>query len=79
MARGWESKSIEQQQEEALTLKPHRAQLTPDQIATENRRQGLELSKQRILQQLQSACNSRHRRMLETALEDLDDQLKALS
>ena len=76
MARGWESKSVEQQQEEAATSKSLAAPLTPEQIAREKRRQGLLLSRQRVLQQLEAASNPRHRQMLEAALADLDAQLK---
>jgi hypothetical protein len=79
MARGWESKSVEQQQEEASAKKPPRPPMSPEQAATENRRKGLELSRQRILQQLQTACNSRHRQMLEAALLDLDRKLVEFS
>ena len=77
MARGWESKSVEQQQDEASSKKEHGEVLTPEQIVERQRRQGLELSRQRILQQLQAACNPRHRQMLETALAELDKQLKS--
>ena len=76
MARGWESKAVEQQQEEAAADK--NARKTPksaQQIAAEHRRQAIELSRQRILQQLQVACNPRHRQMLEKALADLDARL----
>lgn len=76
MARGWESKSVEQQQEEATSKKEGGVVLTPEQIAEQRRRQGLELSRQRILQQLQVACNPRHRQMLEAALAELDAKLK---
>ena len=76
MARGWESKSVEQQQEEAATSKSLAAPLTPEQIAREKRRQGLLLSRQRVLQQLEAASKPRHRQMLEAALADLDAQLK---
>jgi len=75
VARGWESKSVEQQQDEAGSKKDHGEALTPEQIAERQRRQGLELSRQRILQQLQVACNPRHRQMLESALTELDKQL----
>lgn len=77
MARGWESKSVEQQQDEASSKKEHGEVLTPEQIVERQRRQGLELSRQRILQQLQAACNPRHRQMLETSLAELDKQLKS--
>jgi len=75
MARGWESKSVEQQQEEASTQRTHRAPLTPEQIDQENRRRGLLMSRERIVQQLQSASNPNHRQMLEAALAELDKQL----
>lgn len=76
MARGWESKSVEQQQEETLAAREKTAPpLTTEEISHRQKREGLELSRQRILQQLQLACNSRHRDMLQRALADLDTQL----
>ena len=79
MARGWESKSVEQQQEEAAAQKVHPNPLTPEQIAQENRRKGLELSRQRIVKQMEAASNPKYRQMLEAALADLDNQLNGLS
>lgn len=77
MARGWESKSVEQQQEEAKSSTETRGkQLTPEQIVERQRRRGLELSHQRILQQLERATNPQHREMLESALAHLESQLK---
>ena len=76
MARGWESKSVEQQQDEAASKKERHELLTPEQIADRQRRQGLELSRQRILQQLQVACNPRHRQMLQRALAELEERLR---
>ena len=78
MARGWESKSVEQQQEEATSSpQQRRQQLTPEQIVEQQKRKGLELSRQRILQQLEVASNPQHRSMLEAALAELNTQLKA--
>jgi hypothetical protein len=79
MARGWESKSVEQQQEEAASEKSGRVQLTSEQIAEAGRRRGLELSRNRILQQLEAATNPRHRQMLEAALAELNRQLQITS
>jgi hypothetical protein len=78
MARGWESKSVEEQQAVAVTTPPAKIPLTPDQIAKQWQVQGLLLSRQRVLQQLQSVENSRHREMLESALSDLDTRLARL-
>jgi hypothetical protein len=80
MARGWESKSVEQQQELASSDATQRkAALTPEQIAEQKRREELQLSRQQVLQQLQIACNPRHRQMLEVALADLEEQIGALA
>ena len=76
MARGWESKSVEQQQEEAAATKTPGAPLNAEQIAHQKRRQGVLLSRQRVLQQLKTALNPRHRQMLQAALADLDAQLE---
>ena len=76
MARGWESKSVEQQQEEASAKKgPARAPRTPEEIAKENQLRGLRQSRERVAKQLALATNPRHRQMLEAALADLDKQL----
>lgn len=79
MAKGWESKSVEEQQSEARDLqKPAKPRMTAEQIAQKQSRNGLELSRQRVMQQLQAACNPNHRNMLERALADLDEQLAKL-
>src|SRR5258708_24579695 len=76
MARGWESKSVEQQQEEASHGKDKsKAPMSAEQIAVERQRTGIELSPQHILQQLQVPCNARHRQMLEHELADFAPQL----
>jgi hypothetical protein len=77
VARGWESKSVEEQQAEAIsTPGPPRPPQTPAQIAAQRQRQGLMLSRQHILQQLEAAQNPRHREILQRALADLDKQLE---
>jgi hypothetical protein len=77
MARGWESKSVEQQQEEATSSTQQRGKpLSAEQIAENQKRKGLELSRRRILQQLEVASNPQHRNMLEAALAELNAQLK---
>ena len=77
MARGWESKSVEQQQEERAAERGQKSdRRTPEQIAQQQRRTALELSRKRILQQLEMAVNPRHREMLEAALADLEEKLK---
>ena len=76
MARGWESKSVEQQQEEATSEHARKREpLTPEQVGRSRRLATLELSRKRILHQLEAASNPRHRQMLAAALADLDAQI----
>lgn len=79
MARGWESKSVEAQIESA-SEKPSQRQpaLSAEQAAKLQRKTGLLLSRKHVLQQLETAQNVRHRKMLEQALADLDNQLADL-
>ena len=77
MARGWESKSVEQQQEEKAADREKKSDRPKaEQLAQQQRRTSLELSRKRILQQLELAVNPRHREMLKAALADLDAKLK---
>jgi hypothetical protein len=78
MARGWESKSVEQQQEEMSNLrKPIGAPISADEQQRNRKREGLLLSRKRLTQQLQAAGNPRHRLMLEQAIAELDRQLSS--
>jgi hypothetical protein len=80
MAKGWESKSVEEQQNEVRnSSRSSQPPKTAEQIAQNQNRSGLELSRQRVLQQLQLACNPNYRSMLERALADLDERLAKLS
>jgi hypothetical protein len=76
MARGWESKSVEQQQEERLEQSTSLgAVISPEQRERNRKREGLNLSRKRLTRQLETASNPRHRQMLQAALADLDHQL----
>ena len=77
MARGWESKSVEAQQEEASdrSAKP-KVRLTPEEAAHHRERENLRLARERVLQQLAAAQNAKHREVLQAALADLDEKLK---
>jgi len=78
MARGWESKSVEQQQEEmAGQRKAARARLSSGQQERNRKRDGLLLSRERLTQQLQATSHPRHRQMLEQAIAELDRQLSS--
>lgn len=78
VARGWESKSVEQQQDEAAASHEHKVRLSAAQQARQRQQQALQLSRQRVLQQLGLAQNPNHVKMLQQALSDLDAQLARL-
>lgn len=81
MARGWESKSVESQIESAAEIRraaADSARLTAEQVTREREREGLELSRRRVLHDLEVATNVRYREQLEAALSHLDQKLKAL-
>jgi hypothetical protein len=77
MARGWESKSVEQQQDAARSAKEqaHR-ELTSDERTRAQRRHQLQLALARTQADLQRACHPRHRDMLRQQLESINAALK---
>ena len=78
MARGWESKSVEEQQSAANTQVESKQRLTPQQVTQKQEREAIELSRRCVLQQLQAVQNPRHRQMLEIALSELGERLARL-
>jgi hypothetical protein len=79
MARGWESKSIEAQQAEAAeTARVPKKRLTPEQASRQRELDGVQLSRKRVLRQLASASDPRHRQMLQAALAELDRKIRTL-
>jgi hypothetical protein len=76
VARGWESKSVEAQQAEASekSAKPRKV-MSPGEAARWREMETLRLSRQRVLQQLESSQNPRHRKLLEDSLAALDEKL----
>jgi hypothetical protein len=80
MARGWESKSVEDQQAEAISpVDKSKPKLTQAQLAKRREEDGLVLTRKRILQQLEAAQHPQHRNMLENALADVNSRLAELS
>jgi hypothetical protein len=78
MARGWESKSVEAQQEEASRTRPKGASPTPADLARGEQRRTLELTRKRMSDDLTRATAAAHRTMLEQAIASIDEQLAAL-
>ena len=81
MARGWESKSVEAQHEEAAASKSSsgRVRLTATEAERARQIELLDLSRKQVLHQLETSTNTIQRKMLQSALEDLDGRLQTLS
>ena len=80
MARGWESKAVDDQiaDADARTAVPARPALTPAERERAQRRETVALNRARTLQTLQVACDRRHRALLEETIVALDRELAAL-
>jgi len=78
MARGFESKMVEFQQEEAARAKKPIEQLTADEQTRRARRASLELARTRAAADLERATAPAHRKMLEQAIAALEQQLAQL-
>ncbi|MCS5688994.1 MAG: hypothetical protein NZ659_09425 [Acidimicrobiales bacterium] len=78
MARGWESKAVESQQDEALRDRQRQSKrsLTATEKTAVTRNNMLELARARTLLDLEGATQPGHRAMLERALAALDEQLR---
>jgi len=80
VARGWDSKSVEEQQAEARSeTRQDKPRQTPQQLELQRRRESILLSRKRVLEQLQMAQSPRHRELLQAALADLDARLSRFS
>jgi hypothetical protein len=76
MSRGWESKSVEEQQAQAAAPKPDTPASPAEEAERKRQRQALELQRERILSERTS---SPHRRSaLAYALADIEEKLAEL-
>lgn len=80
MARGWESKAVEEQMEitESKETESDLPQITPEQQQRQRERESLELSRSRVEQELTAATHPRYRSSLEAALRYLEEKMAAL-
>ena len=81
LARGWESKSVESQQEESFREPVGRElqNLSPEERARQERLVSLELSRARTLDQLERATSAAHRSMLKRTLLALERDIAGQS
>jgi hypothetical protein len=80
MSRGWESKDVESQQEEAAAKRAAARETPPsaEELRLQAERKSLELSRTRVLKDLEAASHPRRREQLEAALRHLDRKLADL-
>ncbi len=80
MSRGWESKDVESQQEEAAARRTagRIAQPDPETLRKEAERRSLELSRTRVQKDLESTTNFRRQEQLRAALRHLNQKLAEL-
>jgi len=81
MARGWESKDVESQVEakNSMSGSSGRGPKTPEDLRREQECRDLQLSRIRIVNDLEVATNPNHRKSLEAALAHLDQKIAKLS
>ena len=80
MARGWESKSVEDQVAAAEAAREARAKphLSAQEREALERKRSLLLSRAQVCARIASATNVNYRKQLERALKHLDEQLEAI-
>ena len=79
MARGWESKSIESQQDLARDEQDsHRPPLSEQDKRARREREGLLLSRARVMKQIEASSNERYTKVLREALNGLEQKLASL-
>jgi hypothetical protein len=76
MARGWESKGVESQQQDARERQPRRRELTAEERDRATRRLTLEMALASAQAELQAACRPAHREMLRLKLEAIRTELE---
>lgn len=83
MARGWESKSVEEQIESAQSRSPRGMrtgiELNAAQISLVRERENLTLSRTRVLHEIESSKNPRYVRLLNRELKVLEERLRKLN
>lgn len=78
MARGWESKNIESQQEEAAKARELKPALSADERALLEKRRVIELALAAKRVELAAARTDAHKAYLERAIRDLEANLATL-
>ena len=80
MARGWESKSVEDQitERQAESNAPGKQKANGKEVEQRAKRESIRLARSRTVTSLESAQDQRYRTLLERTLEHLDSELAKL-
>jgi hypothetical protein len=79
MARGWESKSVQDQMDSAASRQAGRGpRLSADELARQQKRDSLLLHRTRVLRDLENCTEPRYRKTLSEGLSYLEAQLADL-
>jgi hypothetical protein len=83
VARGWESKAVADQQEEAderarIARSAQEEELSPQERERRQRLEAAKLSRTRTLEQLERATNRAYREMLQRTLRALEAEIETL-
>ena len=80
MARGWESKAVESQIEEAESRSGHRINAPADPVELDRRRtrENLELARKRVLHDLGTNHSFRFEKVLRASFKHLDEKIAEL-
>lgn len=81
MARGFESKSAQDQQLEAENARAERGtkqRLPRDEVERRKERESLDMSRRRVVRELEATTNEPRKVQLRAALEYLESELKKL-
>jgi len=81
MARGWESKSVEDQIEEARRSQGETEWQTqaPEERERQRKVESLKLERSRLREQLERARSETHQRMIQQSLNAIEAEIAALS
>lgn len=82
MARGWESKAVEEQQVQSVLNKEFvsvtKKIRTPDQVQKSIEKRNLQAARLKVQHEIESTQNERYQQMLTRSLRELDDKLAKL-
>jgi hypothetical protein len=81
MARGWESKSVEAQIDaaESRSLRVVGSELSAAQITRVRERENIQLSRTRVMHELETSKNPRYVQLLNRELKVLEEKLQRLN